>query len=608
MLKRKFSINELIFLFFLFFFVVISLIVYVQYYKAKEILFNNFINKHKIEALIIKDKFKNIFDQSLYIYKIHEKLNIQNTFKLNRFYKNGKFDIQKASKILNSTLDIGKYEIFQIDRNYKIINGTYAPDIGYDLGKFPAFRKILDNVFNGKEKIDISPIYLDVASKNLKQYYLVRSSDGKYLLQLAYVLDIYPKLKEIYNFVKPTLKDLKLYLVSKYLIYPVNFEKRFDKKLPLNQIWAFSKNFLLYFSDNKNIAQKSNSEIMDYIVNIFKKHNNIIYKMEDNTLKLFVLVNGIVNNKDNRLIIETDFDLTNLKKSQKELFENFLIILILITFFILFFYFFVKKYFIKNIYLLVNAFKKRKECRIGDSFIKELSELKNNYNMLFKQLNDEINKNKELLYLNRRFIVDTIHQIRTPLNVILLNIELLRDSCHEEEILDEIDAAVSMLSNSYEDLAYISSNNVVEYKPENINISEVLKERIEFFNRIAKSHNKKFVYEIDDDLYFDINKIELERIIDNNISNAIKYSKGKEIFISLKKNKNKYILKFETTGERIKDSKNIFEKNYREYVHKRGLGIGLNIVKQICEKYNIRYTHYYQDGKNIFEYYFMLKF
>jgi signal transduction histidine kinase len=608
LLNRKFSINELIFFFFFFFSLIIILIVYLQYYKAKEILFNNFINKHKIESLTIKDKFKNVFDKSLYIYKIHEKLNIKNTFKLNEFYYNGYFDIFKASYMLNSTLDIGKYEVFQIDRNYKIVNGTYTPDIGYDLGKFPAFRKILDDVFSGKKKIDISPIYLDVASKNLKQYYLVRSSDGKYLLQLAYVLDIYPELKEVYRFVKPAVKDLKLYLVSKYLIYPVNFEKRFSKKLPLNQIWAFSKNFLLYLSSNKDIAKKSNTEIMNYVIKIFKRHNNIVYKIENNTLKIFILINGIINNEDNRLIIETDFNLLPLKKAEDKLFENFLIILILITFFILLFYFFAKKYFIKNINALANAFKEQKKCEIKDSFIKELSELKNSYNKLFQQLNDEIEKNRQLLYLNRRFIVDTIHQIRTPLNVILLNIELLRDSCNEKDILDEIDAAVSMLSNSYEDLAYISSNNVVEYKPENINVSIVLKERIEFFKRIAKSHNKKFIFEIDDNLFFNINKIELERIIDNNISNAIKYSKEKEIFIYLINKKDKCILRFSTFGEKIKNSKNVFEKNYREQSHKRGLGIGLNIVKQICEKYGIVYRHYYQDGKNIFEYQFMLKF
>jgi signal transduction histidine kinase len=607
LLKHKYSINQLLFIFFLIFFFIITLIVFIQYYKSKEILFHDFINKHKIEVLNIKDKFKNVFDEALYIYKIHEKLNIKNTFRLNEFYKNGKFDIKKAFSVLNYTIDKGKYEIFQIDKNYKIINGTYKPDIGYDLGKFPTFKKILDDVFNKKKKIDISPIYLDIASKNLKQYYLIRSNDGKYLLQLAYVLDIYPKLKDIYQFVKPAVKDLKLYLVSRYLIYPVKFDKRFEKKISVDKIWEFSKNFLLYLSNDKSIAKKSKSEIIKYIVDVFKS-KNIIYKIEGNSLKMFTLINGIINNKKNKLIIEIDFDITPFKKSQKELFKNFLIIFLLIFIFVIFFYFFAKKYFIKNINLLTKAFKENRECDAEDSFIAELSELKNNYNKFFKKLNNEIKKNKELLYLNRRFIVDTIHQIRTPLNVILLNVELLRDSCSENEILDEIEAAVAMLSNSYEDLAYISSNNVVEYKSEDINISDVLKDRIEFFKRIAKSHGKKFIFEVVENCVFKINKIELERIIDNNISNAIKYSKREEIFIFLKKVNNKCILKFETFGEKIKNSKNIFEKNYREHTHKRGLGIGLNIVKQICEKYNIRYTHYYQDGKNIFEYHFMLKF
>jgi signal transduction histidine kinase len=572
-----------------------------QYYNSKKILFNNFVNKNKIEALTIKDKFKNVFDEALYTFKIHEELNIKNTFRLNEFYHNGKFDIKKAEKVLNSTLDKGRYEIFQIDRNYKIINGTYSADIGYDLSKFPAFKKILDKVFNQEEKIDISPIYLDIASKNLKKYYLIRSKDGKYLLQLAYVVDIYPKLKTIYYFSKSSLKDLKVYLVSKYLIYPINFEKRFDKKLSLDQLWNFSKKFLLYFSKDKNLSNKSKDEILNYIVSIFRKHNNIFYRIDKDNLKIFVLINGIINNKEDRLLIETTFDLKPFKEASRKLFENFLMIISLLILFLILFYFFTKKYFLKNLNFLVKAFKEKKKCE-KDSFIEELSDLKNSYNDLFNKLNSEIDKNKKLLLLNRRFVIDTIHQIRTPLNVILLNVELLRDFCDEKEILDEIDASVSMLSNSYEDLAYISSNNVVEYKATLLNLSDILKERIEFFRRIAKSHNKKFIVDIDNDLLFNINKVELERIIDNNLSNAIKYSKKSEIFVSLKRKDNKFVLKFETYGERIKDSKNVFEKNYREQSHKRGLGIGLNIVKQICEKYGIVYTHYYQYGKNIFEY------
>ena len=607
MLNSKFPLNRIVIIFFILFFFIVSFLFFIQYYKSKEILTNNFIDKYKLQSLKIKDKFSHIFDESLYIYKIHEKLNVKNTFRLNQFYKNGVFDIKRAERVLNSTLDTGKYEIFQIDRNYKIINGTFKPDIGYDLGKFEAYKKVLDAVFSGKEQMDISYIHLDINSKNLKKYYLIRSKDVKYLLQLAYVVDIYPKLKRVYDFIKPSIKNLQIFFVDKYLIYPINFQKRYSKKLSVTKLWEFSKQFFIYLSGNKKIADKNSVEILNYVIKFFKQNNNMIYKIKNNNIEIYTLLNGVVNNKNNRLIIQTNFSLLPLKTAKHSLFINFLIIFLVIALFFMVVYFFVKYYFIKPLKFFSESMKENKKFE-ENSYIKEIDNIQKNYNMLYDKLTSEIAKNKELLLLNRRFVVDTIHQIRTPLNVILLNIELLRECCDDGEILDEIEASISMLSNSYEDLAYISSNNVVEYKAQNIDISFILKERIDFFVTIAKSHNKHFAVQMNENAFYKINKIELERIIDNNISNAIKYSKGEEIIISLIKKENKYILKFETTGEKIKNPKEIFEKNYREQTHKRGLGIGLNIVKNICEKYGINYSCYYQDGKNIFEYQFLIKF
>ena len=101
---------------------------------------------------------------------------------------------------------------------------------------------------------------------------------------------------------------------------------------------------------------------------------------------------------------------------------------------------------------------------------------------------------------------------------------------------------------------------------------------------------------------FYINGIELERIIDNNISNAIKYGTiNKPIFINLYlKEKNKIVLEFYSFGKAIEHPSKVFDKNYREDEGKRGLGLGLNMVKNICDKYNIYYSLRYENDKNIF--------
>ena len=69
-----------------------------------------------------------------------------------------------------------------------------------------------------------------------------------------------------------------------------------------------------------------------------------------------------------------------------------------------------------------------------------------------------------------------------------------------------------------------------------IDFSLFLERRIEFFNDLVISKNIKFLINIQEDIHINFNELELYRIIDNNISNAIKYSKdSSNIEISLQK-------------------------------------------------------------------------
>ncbi len=576
-------------------------------------------NKDISATFQIRDRFKSILNSAEIEFKVNLKSNIKALKSLYHFYQNIKlFDPKTIAKLLNEeNKGPGQYEVFVIDRNYKIIKASYKPDIGYNLGTFPAFKKVLNNVFTGKEKIDISYVHLDIASLNLKRYFLIRSPDKKYLLQIAYVIDIYPKLQTTYYKLKAKFKDLKnmqLYFVDKYLIYPINLEHRFSKKLSLKALTKISfdvfDRLLKESNQYQKILKSKNFETLGKnVLNIFQKYNGIISKinLKQHTIEITTIIQGFFKTLTNKLIIKNQFDTIELEKSLEVIKFRFLLFLAVLLVIVLSFKYIIF-YMSQELRKLVICMKANKKIEKTNFFIEEIDELISTYNGYRDKLNKEIKRNKELLKENKRFVVDTIHQIKTPLSIIALNSDFIKMQTKDNEVLEsieEIEAAISMLTHSYDDLSYFASKKVVNYKPVRLNFSSILKERIKFFSVLAKARNKKIIADIEENIFFNINKVELERIIDNNISNAIDYSKECEIYVELKKADNFIVFKVVSFGDKIKDTKKIFEKNYREQDFKRGLGIGLNIVKTICEKYNIKYTVYYQNGQNIFEYKFV---
>ncbi len=225
-----------------------------------------------------------------------------------------------------------------------------------------------------------------------------------------------------------------------------------------------------------------------------------------------------------------------------------------------------------------------------------------------EQIKKLIRLNQDLLEENKQFIADMVHQIRTPLTVIMTNTSLLemKHALHDSTYIKQIHSAINVLSNSYEDLAYIISNNALTYKPVNIHLSRFVQERIDFFEVIAQVNQKTFITDIDEDLWINMNDTELERIVDNNLSNAIKHSKDQsDITVSLKAEDDRIILTFVSEGKPIRNTEMIFDKNYTEnHSAKRSLGLGLHMVKSICKKNGIAYAAASENNINRFSYVF----
>ena len=184
---------------------------------------------------------------------------------------------------------------------------------------------------------------------------------------------------------------------------------------------------------------------------------------------------------------------------------------------------------------------------------------------------------REALYLLENFLKDIIHDLNTPSTSILLNSKLLRKRGDFEEI-ERIELSAKTISSLYKNLEFISQKGIE--KNENISIEEVINSKIEVLQKLYPT----IVFKKDiEDFYVKTNENAFERILDNLLTNACKYNKKNGI-VHIYASNNKIIIK--DTGIGIKNVGKVFDRYYKET--DRGLGIGLSIVKKLCDALDIK--------------------
>ena len=196
----------------------------------------------------------------------------------------------------------------------------------------------------------------------------------------------------------------------------------------------------------------------------------------------------------------------------------------------------------------------------------------------------------KLLEEQDQFLKNAIHEIYTPLAVIITNIDLLRMHGIENESLDAIEAGSRIIQNSYEDMTYLMKNDRIKDLKTEIDLVAFITERKRYFSCIAEVNDlnlSMFVGQPNLPTLY-MSELKIARLVDNTLSNAIKYSnRPSEISITVGMYKEQLFFEVRNYGPIITDKKKIFQRFHRESKYKGGYGLGLSIVAQICEEENI---------------------
>lgn len=184
-----------------------------------------------------------------------------------------------------------------------------------------------------------------------------------------------------------------------------------------------------------------------------------------------------------------------------------------------------------------------------------------------------------------RFINDVTHELNTPITSLSMSTKLaLEQGKCTDKMLKNISISTKQLYDIYRSLTYLNFSNKKE-TAKALELKETLEKSVAYYSTLAELKRITFDVKLEP-LMFSIPDAQATLLFGNLISNAIKYSSpNSQIEIALKDN----ILTIKDEGIGIEEAqqKKIFEKFKRGTEYSGGFGVGLSIVKRICDEYGI---------------------
>ena len=185
-----------------------------------------------------------------------------------------------------------------------------------------------------------------------------------------------------------------------------------------------------------------------------------------------------------------------------------------------------------------------------------------------------------------RFINDVTHELNTPITALsMATDQALKQESYTKRTFKNISISTKQLYDIYSSLTYLNFSDKKE-EGEVLDIAEVLQKSITYYEPLCES--KRIKVEVGLERHtFTIPEAQLKLLFGNLIGNAIKYSPANST-IGLQIKDGIFLIKDEGIGIEEKKQKEIFKKFKRGTEYAGGFGVGLSIVKSICDEYDIK--------------------
>lgn len=209
---------------------------------------------------------------------------------------------------------------------------------------------------------------------------------------------------------------------------------------------------------------------------------------------------------------------------------------------------------------------------------------------------------KQMDQMKSDFVSMVSHEIRSPMNSLLMQLKNIKDGLAGEvtdkqaEILTRASEKILNLNELVTELLDLSriESGLISHEKEKVDIAELLQQQQSFHGPYAEGKEIKIHVKCEENLpQLMANRLNLEEVLSNLITNSIKYSPQKAVIDLSAVGENEYVkLILKDTGYGIgkEDLEKIFTRFYRvkdaNTRHIQGTGLGLAIVKSIVEAHH----------------------